>query len=89
MTSLDIQKDISSAILYEIISAITSEIGDSLFSILFDVSRDKSSNEKMAIVLCYVDNGHVIERFVGIEHVADTKASSLNLATDDTWIKHI
>ncbi|XP_028956433.2 uncharacterized protein LOC126617041 [Malus sylvestris] len=43
----------------------------------------------MAIVLRYMDNGHVIERFVGIEHVVDTKASSLNLAIDDTWIKHI
>ncbi|XP_050111822.1 uncharacterized protein LOC126590402 [Malus sylvestris] len=88
LTSPDIQKDISSAISYEIISAITSDINDSLFSILVDESRDKSSKEKMAIVLRFVDKGHVIERFVGIEHVADTKASSLKLAIDDFFSRH-
>ncbi|CAN6567669.1 unnamed protein product [Malus baccata var. baccata] len=87
-TSPDIQKDISSAISYEIISAITSDINDSLFSILVDESRDKSSKEQMAIVLRYVDKGHVIECFVGIEHVADTKASSLKLAIDDFFSRH-
>ncbi|KAM1082131.1 hypothetical protein ACFX13_021176 [Malus domestica] len=88
LTSPDIQKDISSAISYEIISAITSDINDSLFSILVDESRDKSSNEQMTIVLRFVDKGHVIERFVGIEHVADTKASSLKLAIDDFFSRH-
>ncbi|XP_070682427.1 uncharacterized protein [Malus domestica] len=88
LTSPDIQKDISSAISYEIINAITSDINDSLFSILVDESRDKSSKEQMAIVLRYVDKGHVIERFVGIEHVADTKASSLKLAIDDFFSRH-
>ncbi|XP_050139329.1 uncharacterized protein LOC126615543 [Malus sylvestris] len=88
LTSPDIQKDISSAISYEIINAITSDINDSLFSILVDESRDKSSKEQMAIVLCFVDKGHVIERFVGIEHVADTKASSLKLAIDDFFSRH-
>ncbi|CAN6712516.1 unnamed protein product [Malus baccata var. baccata] len=88
LTSPDIQKDISSAISYEIISAITSDINDSLFSILVDESRDKSSKEQMAIVLRFVDKGHVIERFVGIEHVADTKASSLKLAIDDFFSRH-
>ncbi|CAN6542063.1 unnamed protein product [Malus baccata var. baccata] len=83
-----IKADISSAISYEIISAITSDINDSLFSILVDESRDKSSNEQMAIVLRFVDKGHVIERFVGIEHVADTKASSLKLAIDDFFSRH-
>ena len=42
----------------------------------------------MAIVLRYVDKGHVIERFVGIEHVAYTKASSLKLAIDDFFSRH-
>ncbi|CAN6687026.1 unnamed protein product [Malus baccata var. baccata] len=88
LTSPDIQKDISSAISYEIIGAITSDINDSLFSILVDESRDKSSKEQMAIVLRFVDKGHVIERFVGIEHVADTKASSLKLAIDDFFSRH-
>ncbi|XP_050156296.1 uncharacterized protein LOC126630229 [Malus sylvestris] len=88
LTSPDIQNDISSSISYEIISAITSDINDSLFSILVDESRDKSSKEQMAIVLRFVDKGHVIERFVGIEHVVDTKASSLKLAIDDFFSRH-
>ncbi|KAM1253096.1 hypothetical protein ACFX2J_041025 [Malus domestica] len=88
LTSPDVQNDISSSISYEIISAITCDINDSLFSILVDESRDKSSKEQMAIVLRFVDKGHVIERFVGIEHVADTKASSLKLAIDDFFSRH-
>ncbi|KAM2473505.1 hypothetical protein PS1_006330 [Malus domestica] len=37
----------------------------------------------MAMVLRYEDdNGHIIERFVGIQHVTDTTSSSLKDATD-------
>ncbi|XP_021815296.1 uncharacterized protein LOC110757865 [Prunus avium] len=37
----------------------------------------------MAMVLRYVDdNGHVIERFVGVQHVTDTSSSSLKDAID-------
>ena len=43
------------------------------FSILVDESRDISIKEQMAVVLRYVDKkGIVIERFLGIVHVADT-----------------
>ncbi|KAK1563166.1 hypothetical protein Q3G72_023374 [Acer saccharum] len=79
-----IQRDIVSAISIEIINTIIRDIGDSLFSILVDESRDISSKGQMAIVLRYVDkNGSVIERFVGIEHVTDTSALSLKVAIDE------
>ncbi|CAL9026246.1 unnamed protein product [Prunus brigantina] len=53
------------------------------FSILVDEARDVLVKEQMAVVLRYVDDkGHVIERFVGIQHVTDTTSSSLNDAID-------
>ncbi|XP_021827657.1 zinc finger MYM-type protein 1-like [Prunus avium] len=88
LTSPDIHKDISCAISTEIINAIIRDIGDSLFAILVDESCDMSSKEQMAIVLRYVDKGRVIERFVGIVHVTDTKSSSLKLAVDDFFSRH-
>ncbi|XP_021815949.1 zinc finger MYM-type protein 1-like [Prunus avium] len=88
LTSPDIHKDISCAISTEIINAIIMDIGDSLFAILVDESCDMSSNEQMAIVLHYMDKGQVIEHFVGIVHVTDTKSSSLKLAVDDFFSRH-
>ncbi|VVA39567.1 PREDICTED: zinc finger MYM-type 1, partial [Prunus dulcis] len=45
--------------------------------------RDISVKEQMAMVLRYVDDkGHVIERFVGVQHVTDTTSSSLKDAID-------
>lgn len=63
--------------------AIANEIGDSLFDILVDEYRYMSSKEQMANVLHYVDDGKVIERFVGIEHVTNTNAATLKEAIDD------
>ncbi|KAM5552412.1 zinc finger MYM-type protein 1-like [Rosa sericea] len=88
LTSPDIQKDIVSAISVEVVNRIASELGDSLFAILVDESRDMSSKEQMAIVLRYVDGGNVIERFVGIEHVMNTNAITLKEAIDDFLSRH-
>ncbi|KAI5323630.1 hypothetical protein L3X38_032702 [Prunus dulcis] len=88
LTSPDIHKDISSSISTENINAIIRDIGDSLFVILVDESCDMSLKEQMAIVLLYVDKGHVIERFIGIVHVTDTKYSSFKLAVDDFFLRH-
>ncbi|XP_024164081.1 zinc finger MYM-type protein 1-like [Rosa chinensis] len=88
LTSPDIQKHIVSAISVEIVNTIASELGDSLFAILVDESRDLSSKEQMAIVLRYVDDGNVIERFVGIEHVTNTNAITLKEAIDDFLCRH-
>ncbi|XP_052307415.1 uncharacterized protein LOC18096865 [Populus trichocarpa] len=89
LTSLDIQKDITQAAAEEITNVIIKDLGDSLFSILIDESRDISIKEQMAVVLRYVDNnGHIIERFLGIQHVRDTTASSLKAAIEALFSKH-
>ena len=77
LTAPEIQKDIGRAIL----NVILKDLGNAIFSILVDESRDLLGKEKMVVVLRYVDEkGHVIERFIGIEHVAYTTALSLKAA---------
>ncbi|XP_068337631.1 uncharacterized protein [Pyrus communis] len=89
LTSPDIQKDIVNACATETIKTLIKDIGTSLFSILIDESRDVSTKEQMAIVLRYVDkNGHVIERFIGIEHVISTVALSLKETIYEVFSRH-
>ncbi|XP_073046040.1 uncharacterized protein [Primulina eburnea] len=60
LTSLDIQKNIVSACATKTINVIIRDVGDSLFSILGDESRDVSTKEQMSVVIRYVDSsGHV------------------------------
>lgn len=43
----------------------------------------------MVVIFCYVDtNGCVIERFIGIEHVANTIVVSLTKNIDALFSKH-
>ena len=84
----DIQKDIVNCIAVEIVNSIIQDIGDKLFSILIDESKDISSKEQMSIVLRYVDKRCVIERFVGIVHVTDTSSLSLKEAIDGFFSIH-
>ncbi|CAN6676203.1 unnamed protein product [Malus baccata var. baccata] len=89
LTSPDIQKDIVSACATEMTKAIIEDVGTSLFSILIVESRDVSTKEQMTIVLHYVDkNGHVVERFIGIEHVTSTAALSLKETIDEVFSRH-
>ncbi|XP_008221694.2 PREDICTED: uncharacterized protein LOC103321637 [Prunus mume] len=88
LTSSDTQKDIEIAISTEIINAIVGDIGDSLFSILIDELHDMSSQDQMAIVLRFVDKGHVIERYLGIVQATDDTAVSLKGAIDDFFSTH-
>ena len=89
LTSLDIQKDITQAAIEEIINVIIKYLGDSLFSVLIDKSHDISIKEQMAVVLRYVDNNeHIIECFIGIQHVSDTTASSLKAVIEALYFKH-
>ncbi|KAM3001133.1 hypothetical protein FF2_037459 [Malus domestica] len=78
-----IQKEIVNSCGLETLDAIMDGLKDRFFSILVDEARDVSVKEQMALVLRYVDdNGHVIEIFVGIQHVANTTSSSLKDAID-------
>ena len=78
LTSPNIQKDIIWAGTATIIDAIIKDIGDALFAILVYESRDIAIKEQMAIVLRYVDkNGHVIEWFIGVEHVSQQSLEQL------------
>ncbi|XP_021801076.1 zinc finger MYM-type protein 1-like [Prunus avium] len=88
LTSPDIQKDIVNAAAIETLNKIIGDVGNSLFSILIDESCDISGKEQMAIVLRYVCKGHVIERFVGVEHVNDTTALSLKKAIDNFFSRN-
>ncbi|KAI5327653.1 hypothetical protein L3X38_027049 [Prunus dulcis] len=78
-----IQKDIVNACAGETLDVIMSGLKDRFFSILVDEARDISVKEQMAMVLRYVDDkGHVIERFVRVQHVTDTTSSTLKDAID-------
>ncbi|CAN1340136.1 Zinc finger MYM-type protein 1 [Linum perenne] len=78
MTSPDIQNDIVHALALETSKLITKDIGDDFFAIL-----------QMDVVLCYVDGkGCVLERFLGVCHVSDTKAISLKKAIESMLVKH-
>ncbi|XP_008235787.1 PREDICTED: zinc finger MYM-type protein 1-like [Prunus mume] len=83
-----IKKEIVNSCALETLDAIMDGLKDRFFSILVDEARDVSVKEQMAMVLRYVDDsGHVIERFVGIQHVTDTTSSSLKDAID-TFFSH-
>ncbi|CAN1121598.1 Zinc finger MYM-type protein 1 [Linum perenne] len=78
MTSPDIQKDIVHAIASEITKAIIKDLENDFFCIL-----------QMAIVLRFVDqNGSVVERFLGISHVKDTKALTLKNEIEAMLVKN-
>ncbi|XP_024172398.1 uncharacterized protein LOC112178492 [Rosa chinensis] len=84
-----IQKDIVNATAVETTNAIIRDMDNALFSILVDEARDVSIKEQMAVIFRYVDkNGSVIERFIGIEHVANTTAITLKEAIDALLCKH-
>ncbi|CAL8170192.1 unnamed protein product [Prunus armeniaca] len=78
-----IQKEIVNSCALETLDDVMDGLKDRFFSILVDEARDVSVKEKMAMVLRYVDDkGHVIERFMGIQHVTDTTSSLLKDAID-------
>ncbi|CAI0558608.1 unnamed protein product [Linum tenue] len=78
LTSPKIQKDIVRAIASLTTKEIIKDLGDAFFCILVDESRDVSTKEQMAVAIRYVDKKCcIIERFLGISHVTDTKATTL------------
>ncbi|XP_076943912.1 uncharacterized protein LOC143614323 [Bidens hawaiensis] len=89
MTSPSIQKELCNCFAEEVLKKIFEELGDDVFSILVDESRDISRKEQMAVVLRYVDKlGFVKERFIGLVHVMETSALSLKSAIDKLFARH-
>ncbi|XP_075669705.1 uncharacterized protein LOC142639402 [Castanea sativa] len=89
LTHPDIQKDMVNAIAHETSKAIIEDLGNGFFSILVNKSRDISVKEQMALVLRYVNKqGIIIERFLGIVHVASTTALSLKCAIEGLLCEH-
>ena len=83
LTHPEIQKDIVNAITSETSKAIIKDLNNGFFSILVNESRDISVKEQMSLVLRYVNKkGTIIERFLGIVHVASTTALSLKCAIE-------
>ena len=69
----EIQRDIVECFANEIVQSILEELGDNVFCLLIDESRDVSCKEQMVVVLRYVDKcGIVKEWFVGLVHVTQT-----------------
>ncbi|XP_060195124.1 uncharacterized protein LOC132624348 [Lycium barbarum] len=71
----DVEKDIVEFCAKETIKVIIKDLDGDYFGILVD---DISHTEQMALVLRYVDkSGELIERFLGIVHMSDSSARSL------------
>ncbi|XP_028551808.1 zinc finger MYM-type protein 1-like [Dendrobium catenatum] len=89
LTSREVQKEICSAAVAETLISIMKDIGDSYYAILVDESHDVSTKEQLAVAVRYVDSlGQVVERFIGIKHVASTNTVALKEAMEDILAKH-
>ncbi|XP_030963749.1 zinc finger MYM-type protein 1-like [Quercus lobata] len=83
LTQYEIQKDIVNVIARETSKTIIQDLDNGFFSILVDELRNISVKEQMALVLRNVNKkGIIIERFLGIVHVASTTALSLKYAIE-------
>ncbi|KAJ1298816.1 hypothetical protein BS78_01G482600 [Paspalum vaginatum] len=81
MLSHHIQKDLTKACAEEVMAVIMDEICSRKFSILIDESRDVSIKEQMAVILRFVnDEGNVLERFLGLQHIERCTAIALKEA---------
>ena len=88
LTSSMIQKDIAECFAKKILHSILEEIGDGVFSLLVDESRDVAGKEQMAVVLRYAGKcGSAKESLVGLVHVKETTSKYLKSAIDDLFVK--
>ncbi|XP_065618794.1 uncharacterized protein LOC136062960 [Quercus suber] len=89
LTHHEIQKDIVNAIAHETSKAIIKDLDNGFFSILIDESRDILVKEQMALVLRYVNQKRIIiERFLGIVHLASTTVLSLKYVIECLLCEH-
>jgi Domain of unknown function (DUF4371) len=85
----EIQKDIVNACAEETIQEILAELGEELFSVMVDETRDVSTKEQMTVVIRYVNKrGCIVERFLGIVYVFETTAITLKMALENLFGKH-
>ena len=89
MTSPKVQKEMVSACAAKTILAVIKEIGDEFYSLMIDESRDNLVKEQMTVVLRYINiRGHMIKRFLGVEHIPDTCSESLKQDIDKLFARH-
>ncbi|XP_015959299.1 uncharacterized protein LOC107483192 [Arachis duranensis] len=78
-----IQKDIVRVVASETTKVIVNDLGDELFAVLVNETRDISIKEQMSVCLRYVNKeGQVMEYFFDLVHVSNTNALSLKLALE-------
>ena len=89
LTHHEIQKEIVNAITRKTSKAIIKDLDNGFFSILVDESHDISVKEQMTPILRYVNKKRIIiERFLGIVHVASITALSLKYAIECLLCEH-
>ncbi|XP_047979529.1 zinc finger MYM-type protein 1-like [Salvia hispanica] len=82
------KKDVVRACAVETTLEILRELEDRFFFIMVDESRDCSTKEQMAIVIRFVnEKGEIIERFLALVHVKETKSICLKEAIDSAFAK--
>ena len=88
LVSSDVEKDSIKCFADEILHSILEDMGQDVFCLLVEESRDVSYKEQMAVVLRYVDKcGIVKENLVGIVRVKDTTAANLKSCIDSLFAK--
>lgn len=89
MTSPPIQKQLVNYCASDITQAILSDLGDRLFAVMVDESRDISIKGEMAVVIRYVNkHREIIERFLAFIHVSETLEVCLKEAINFLFAKH-
>ena len=88
LVSSDVEKDSIKCFADEILHSILEDMGQDVFCLLVEESRDVSYKEQMAVVLRYVDKcGIVKENLVGIVRVKDTTAANLKSCIDPLFAR--
>ena len=77
-TSPEIQNQLALIMGNMVREIICSDIRDAIYySLLVDESKDVGKKEQMSIMLRYVKDGNVYERFIGFVHISNLDAGSL------------
>uniref|UniRef100_A0ACD5TQI6 Uncharacterized protein n=1 Tax=Avena sativa TaxID=4498 RepID=A0ACD5TQI6_AVESA len=84
LTSLEVQKILVRCCAEVCAQTIVAEIGDSYFSVLIDKPHDKLMQDKISVIVRFVNkHGQIIERLLGIEYTTLDTAASMKEALDN------